>query len=236
MAAVVALMAKDKGEPKLRSQVLLWPVTDANFDTPSYQQFADNHFLTKNMMVWFWDSYTKDAAKRKEIYASPLQATLPQLQGLPPTLIQTAEFDVLRDEAGRRHMNTASDAEVLLNVLAHELHAASKGASFSADALFAAVAALQARVQGSYAAVAQFAGQGLLAFRDPLGVRPLCLGAREAAGGTEYMLASESVALEGMGFRFQRDVAPGEAVFISSAGALSARQVVAGAQAPAPAA
>ena len=138
--------------------------------------------------------------------------------------------------AGRRHMNTASDAEVLLNVLAHELHAASKGASFSADALFAAVAALQARVQGSYAAVAQFAGQGLLAFRDPLGVRPLCLGAREAAGGTEYMLASESVALEGMGFRFQRDVAPGEAVFISSAGALSARQVMAGAQAPAPAA
>ncbi|KQV90596.1 alpha/beta hydrolase [Massilia sp. Root351] len=98
MAAVVALMSKDKGEPKLRSQVLLWPVTDANFDTPSYQQFADNHFLTKNMMVWFWDSYTKDAAQRKEIYASPLQATLPQLQGLPPALIQTAEFDVLRDE------------------------------------------------------------------------------------------------------------------------------------------
>ena len=98
MAAVVALMSKDKGEPKLRSQVLLWPVTDANFDTPSYQQFADNHFLTRNMMVWFWDSYTKDAAKRKEIYASPLQATLPQLKGLPPTLIQTAEFDVLRDE------------------------------------------------------------------------------------------------------------------------------------------
>jgi len=98
MAAVVALMSKDKGEPKLRSQVLLWPVTDANFDTPSYQQFADKHFLTKNMMVWFWDSYTKDAAQRKEIYASPLQATLPQLQGLPPTLIQTAEFDVLRDE------------------------------------------------------------------------------------------------------------------------------------------
>ncbi|CAN7609230.1 alpha/beta hydrolase [Pseudoduganella sp. LjRoot289] len=98
MAAVVALMAKDKGEPTLRSQVLLWPVTDAAFDTPSYRQFASNHFLTKDMMVWFWDSYTTDAAKRKEIYASPLQATLPQLKGLPPTLIQTAEFDVLRDE------------------------------------------------------------------------------------------------------------------------------------------
>ena len=98
MAAVVSLMAKDQGGPALKAQVLLWPVTDANFDTPSYRQFADGHFLTKNLMVWFWDNYTRDAAARKEIYASPLQATLPQLKGLPPALIQTAEFDVLRDE------------------------------------------------------------------------------------------------------------------------------------------
>jgi len=132
--------------------------------------------------------------------------------------------DALRAElsvTGRRHMNTASDAEVLLNVLAHELHAASKGASFSVDALFAAVAALHARVQGSYAAVAQIAGQGLLAFRDPLGVRPLCIGARSTAAGEEYMVASESVALEGMGFRFLRDVAPGEALFAGTAGTLA---------------
>lgn len=99
MATVVALMAKDRGAPQLRSQVLLWPVTDANFDTPSYKQFANGHFLTKNTMVWFWDNYTTDAAARKQIYASPLQATSAQLKGLPPTLIQTAEFDVLRDEA-----------------------------------------------------------------------------------------------------------------------------------------
>ncbi|MBC3920844.1 alpha/beta hydrolase [Undibacterium sp. CY18W] len=98
MAAVVSLMAKEKGEPKLRSQVLLWPVTDASFDNASYQQFADGHFLTRNMMKWFWDNYTTDQAKRKEIYASPLQASTEQLKGLPPTLIQTAEFDVLRDE------------------------------------------------------------------------------------------------------------------------------------------
>src|SRR5690606_17462750 len=98
MAAVVALMAKDKGEPKLRFQLLLWPVTDANFETASYNEFAEGHFLTKNMMKWFWDSYTTDAAKRKEIYASPLQATTEQLKGLPPTLIQVAENDVLRDE------------------------------------------------------------------------------------------------------------------------------------------
>lgn len=98
MAAVVALMAKEKGGPALRSEVLLWPVTDANFETASYNQFANGYFLTKNMMKWFWDSYTTDAAKRKEITASPLNATPAQLAGLPPTLIQTAEKDVLRDE------------------------------------------------------------------------------------------------------------------------------------------
>ena len=98
MATVVALMAKDKGGPKLRAEILFWPVTDANFDTPSYKQFAEGHFLTRNMMKWFWDNYTTDAAKRKDIMASPLQATLAQLKGLPPTLIQTAENDVLRDE------------------------------------------------------------------------------------------------------------------------------------------
>ncbi|ONN63691.1 alpha/beta hydrolase [Herbaspirillum sp. VT-16-41] len=98
MAAVVALMAKDKGGPALRSEVLMWPVTDANFETGSYNQFANGYFLTKNMMKWFWDSYTTDAAKRKEIYASPLNASQAELTGLPPTLIQTAENDVLRDE------------------------------------------------------------------------------------------------------------------------------------------
>ncbi|UVM36324.1 alpha/beta hydrolase [Pseudomonas sp. B21-017] len=99
IAAVVALMANEKGAPALRSQVLLCPVTDANFDTPSYKEFANGYFLTKDLMVWFWDNYTPDAEARKQIYASPLQATTEQLKGLPPTLIQTAEFDVLRDEA-----------------------------------------------------------------------------------------------------------------------------------------
>lgn len=98
MAAVVALKAKDQGTPKLRFQLLLWPVTDANFDTPSYQQYAEGHFLTKNMMNWFWDSYIIDAKQRAEIYASPLRATKAQLTGLPPALVQTAGLDVLRDE------------------------------------------------------------------------------------------------------------------------------------------
>ena len=98
MAAVVALMAKDKGTPTIRFQVLLWPVTDASFETASYNQFAEGHFLTKNMMKWFWDNYTTDAKQRNEIYASPLRATTAQLKGLPPALVQTAGADVLRDE------------------------------------------------------------------------------------------------------------------------------------------
>ncbi len=98
MAAVVALMAKNKGTPAIRFQVLFWPVTDANFENASYDEFAEGHFLTRNMMKWFWDNYTTDPRERQEIYASPLLATTEQLRGLPPALVQTAEKDVLRDE------------------------------------------------------------------------------------------------------------------------------------------
>lgn len=98
MAAVVSLMAKEQNTPKLRFQLLLWPVTDAKFDTGSYNEFAEGHFLTKGMMQWFWDSYTTNASERAQIHASPLQASTEQLRGLPPTLIQTAGADVLRDE------------------------------------------------------------------------------------------------------------------------------------------
>ncbi|WLG41188.1 alpha/beta hydrolase [Pseudomonas rhodesiae] len=98
MAAVVSLMAKDNGTPAIKFQLLLWPVTDANFETASYNQYAEGHFLTKNMMKWFWDNYTTDAKQRAEIYASPLRATTAQLKGLPPAMVQTAGADVLRDE------------------------------------------------------------------------------------------------------------------------------------------
>lgn len=98
MAAVVSLMAKDKKGPALRLQVLFWPVTNANFETASYNQFATERFLTKTLMMWFWDNYTTNPAERKEIYASPLLATTQQLAGLPPAFVQTAENDVLRDE------------------------------------------------------------------------------------------------------------------------------------------
>ncbi|TCW75915.1 alpha/beta hydrolase [Burkholderia sp. SRS-46] len=98
MAAVVSLMAKDKGGPALRFQGLLWPVTDHNFNNGSYVAYQKDHFLTRPMMKWFWGAYTKSDAQRNEIYASPLRATEAQLKGLPPALIQVAQFDVLRDE------------------------------------------------------------------------------------------------------------------------------------------
>lgn len=98
MAAVVAIKAKEAGTPKLRFQALLWPVTDADFNNASYNQFAEGHFLTRNMMQWFWNNYTTDPRQRDDIHASPLRASLEQLKGLPPALVQTAEMDVLRDE------------------------------------------------------------------------------------------------------------------------------------------
>ena len=116
----------------------------------------------------------------------------------------------------RRHINTDSDSEVLLNVLAHEIQHATTGLMLDPEAIFKAVTVLNRRVKGGYAAVAQIAGVGLLAFRDPHGIRPLCLGINETEQGPEYLIASESVALEGMGFRFVRDIAPGEAIFIDA--------------------
>jgi len=98
MATVVAMMAKEKKGPDIKLQVLFWPVTDANFETESYNLFAKDRFMTKNLMMWMWDNYTSDPKQRKEIYVSPLQATISQLEGLPPALVQTAQNDILRDE------------------------------------------------------------------------------------------------------------------------------------------
>jgi len=98
MVASVALQAERNHSPAVRYNVMLWPVTDAHFSNESYNQFAENHFLTKNMMKWFWDNYTTSEQDRANILASPLRASTAELKGLPPTLIQTAELDVLRDE------------------------------------------------------------------------------------------------------------------------------------------
>ncbi|TDM09350.1 MAG: amidophosphoribosyltransferase [Ideonella sp. MAG2] len=122
----------------------------------------------------------------------------------------------------RRHINTESDTEVLINVLAHEIEMAARDLPLSPAEVFKAVSAVHQRIKGSYAVVALIAGYGLLAFRDPYGIRPLCFGAAESSG--EFMVASESVALEGTGHKFVRDVAPGEAIFIDMQGQLHAQQ------------
>lgn len=113
-----------------------------------------------------------------------------------------------------RHVNTNSDSEVLLNVLAHELQSKSKGLRLDAKTMFAAVTGVHTRCRGAYAVVAMIAGYGLLAFRDINGIRPLVVGVNETEAGAEYLVASESVALDTLGFKFMRDIAPGEAVFI----------------------
>jgi len=123
-----------------------------------------------------------------------------------------------------RHVNTNSDSEVLLNVLALELERAAHHARLDASAIFAAVAGVHRRCRGAYAIVAMIAGYGMVAFRDPYGIRPLIIGVNEAMGGTEYMVASESVALEALGFTVLRDVAPGEAIYVDQAGGFHARQ------------
>ena len=113
MAAVVSLMAKDKQGPAIRFQGLMWPVTDNNFNDGSYNAYPEGHFLTRPMMQWFWDAYTKDPKQRNEIYASPLRASLAELKGLPPALIQVAQSDVLRDEGeayGRKLDEAGDDA------------------------------------------------------------------------------------------------------------------------------
>jgi amidophosphoribosyltransferase len=131
-------------------------------------------------------------------------------------------------EIDRRHINTESDTEVLINILAHELELAARDLPLTPEAVFKAVAAVHGRIKGSYAVVALIAGHGLLAFRDPFGIRPLCLGRGSGAdGAADAIIASESVAIEGTGHEVVRDIAPGEAVFIDLHGRVHARQCAA---------
>ena len=126
-----------------------------------------------------------------------------------------------------RHINTNSDSEVLLNVLAHELELAAKGQKLDPETIFTAVANVHRRCRGAYAVVALIAGHGLLAFRDPFGIRPLVFGRNHADGGPEYLVASESVALTAFGFELVRDVQAGEAIFIDEGGTFHSRQCAA---------
>ncbi|MGE4416890.1 MAG: amidophosphoribosyltransferase, partial [Marinobacterium sp.] len=134
--------------------------------------------------------------------------------------------DKLADEIFRsdlRHINTTSDSEVLLNIFAHELQQIGK-LQPTADDIFNAVEKVHARCQGGYAVVAMITGYGIVAFRDPCGIRPLVYGQRVTDKGEEYMVASESVALDTSGYTLVRDLAPGEAIFIDTQGQVSTRQ------------
>src|SRR3954447_22554804 len=124
----------------------------------------------------------------------------------------------------RRHINTESDTEVLINILAHELEQAARDLPLTPEEVFKAVRAVHKRIKGSYGVVALIAGHGLLAFRDPFGIRPLCFAESTTPEGREVMVASESVALEGTGHKLTRDVAPGEAIFIDLEGQVHHRQ------------
>ena len=143
--------------------------------------------------------------------------------------MRASSAEVLERE-DRRHLNTSSDSEVLLNVLASELQRVGTPRVTPAD-IFAAVSAVYRRCRGGYAVVAMVIGHGLLGFRDPNGIRPLVLGQRETPKGAEWMLASESVALDMLGFKLVRDVAPGEVVYIDAHGRLHS-QVCVGHDAP----
>ncbi len=138
---------------------------------------------------------------------------------------ETLKQEMFRQDL--RHINTNSDSEVLLNVLAHELELAAKGQKLDPETIFTAVANVHRRCRGAYAVVALIAGYGLLAFRDPFGIRPLVFGRNNTAEGPEYLVASESVALTAFGFELVRDVAPGEAIFIEEGGIFHNRQCAA---------
>lgn len=128
------------------------------------------------------------------------------------TNTEALQQEVFRQDL--RHVNTHSDSEVLLNVLAHELQESTSNHKLDIANIFSAVAGVHRRCRGAYAVVAMIAGYGLLAFRDPYGIRPLVIGRAETDKGFDYIVASESVALDALGFQLVRDVAPGEAIFI----------------------
>jgi amidophosphoribosyltransferase len=180
----------------------------------------DMRGLLGNMGLGHVRYATKGAADREQ-EAQPFYVNAPY--GI--VLVHNGNLTNTRELTGelfhidRRHLNTDSDTELLVNVLAHELQAQVSGLDLDPDQVFAAVSRLHERVEGSYAAIALIAGHGLLAFRDPYGIRPLVLGKRPAGlVGDEWIVASESLVLESGGYQIVRDVAPGEAIFITRSG------------------
>jgi amidophosphoribosyltransferase len=206
----------------------------ANFRSHKGPGMVRDVFRTRNMRVLTGNSgigHTRyptagsawSAAEAQPFYVnSPFGIVL----GHNGNLTNTEQLKVELFRQDMRHVNTNSDSEVLLNVLAHELQEKATNYKLDPATIFAAVSGVYRRCRGAYAVVAMIAGYGLLAFRDPYGIRPLIFGRTETAQGYDYMVASESVALDSLGFEVVRDVAPGEAIFIDQDGTFYNRQCV----------
>jgi amidophosphoribosyltransferase len=189
----------------------------------------DMRSLLGNMGIGHVRYATTGAAKNEE-EAQPFYVNAPYGIILVHNGNLTNTRELSRDlfAIDRRHINTSSDTELLLNVLATEIQSRISGDQLDAARLFDAVSGVHARVEGSYAAIAVIAGHGVLAFRDPFGIRPLILGSRPTeTGKTEWIVASESLVLESAGYNIVRDVEPGEAIFVSSDGEMHAKQCAA---------
>src|SRR3954471_24902888 len=177
--------------------------------------------------------YPTAGSASSEAEAQPFYVNSPYgiVLGHNGNLVNSDELRRSLFEEDRRHVNTGSDSEILLNILAHEGKHASAGRDRPApDIIFQAVAGVHRRVKGAYAVVAMIAGHGLLAFRDPHGIRPLVVGESKTEQGAEYLVASESVALDTLGFDLVRDVEPGEAIFIDQDSNFYTRQCAANPQ------
>jgi amidophosphoribosyltransferase len=186
----------------------------------------DMRTLLGNMGIGHVRYATAGAAKNEE-EAQPFYVNAPYGIILVHNGNLTNTRELSRDlfAIDRRHINTSSDTELLLNVLATEIQSRISGDELDANHLFDAVSGVHARVEGSYAAIAVIAGHGVLAFRDPFGIRPLILGSRPAENGkTEWIVASESLVLESAGYNIVRDVEPGEAIFVAANGEMFSKQ------------
>ena len=205
---------------------------DSRFHMHKGQGLARDVFRTRDMRNLLGDMgvahvrYPTAGSASSSAESQPFYVNSPYgiVLGHNGNLTNTDELKESLFRADLRHVNTNSDSEVLLNVLAHELQVNAAGTQLNPDTIFAAVAGVHARCKGAYAVTAFISGYGLLAFRDPHGIRPLVIGVNEAATPHEYIVASESVAIDTLGFRLLRDVAPGEAVFIDRQRQLHSRQ------------
>ena len=206
----------------------------ANFRSHKGPGMVRDVFRTRNMRVLTGNAgightrYPTAGSAWSVAEAQPFYVNSPFgiVLGHNGNLTNTEQLKVELFRQDMRHVNTNSDSEVLLNVLAHELQESATNYKLDPATIFAAVSGVYRRCRGAYAVVAMIAGYGLLAFRDPYGIRPLIFGRAETGQGYEYMVASESVALDSLGFPPVRDVAPGEAVFIDQDGTFYSRQCV----------